>query len=349
MKVKLLFLLVCSLMCSALRGQDIHFSQIHASPFMLNPAMTGIFEGSTRLIANYRNQWRSVTADYRTLMFSADTNILEFGNNQSIGLGGHFYTDVAGDLDFSTNFAGFSISSIRSFDDDHSHILAGGLQVGHISNGFDPTKIIAHDPSEAFEEGANRLSMLDVSAGILWYSKITDRQFLYLGGAIYHANEPVFTFRDQGRTAEKMPPRYVIHGGANFNLTDQVIVIPNIIFMRQGPYQQLTAGTFLRYTLNSKGREKPSAFMAGGWFRGLNLKDRLGVDALIATIRLEYANYLFTFSYDINVSSLARASYGRGGPEISVIYTFGKPQTRYKRLSGEPARKRKHRIKCPYF
>ena len=349
MQLKTVFLLFLMGFSLQLTGQDIHFSQIHASPPLLNPAMTGVHQGSARLIANFRNQWRSVTANYRTLMFSADTNIFGLGSHQSIGVGALFYSDVAGDLDYSTNFAGISISSIRSFDRDNSHILVGGLQVGNLSNRFDPTKIIAHDPSEDFPDGQNRLSLLDISAGLLWYKRVTKDQFIYLGGAIYHVNRPIFSFGKNQKVGDRMYRRFVLHGGANLYATDRVKIIPNVIYMRQGPFQQFTAGSFVRYDLPGRTGNEPSAFMAGGWFRGLSLSDRLGIDAFIATFRMEAGKYLFTFSYDINVSSLAKASYGRGGPEVSVIYIIGRPQTRYKRKSGELPRKTKHRIKCPYF
>ena len=349
MLLKVVLLLLQLAICLRIAGQDIHFSQIHASPSLLNPATTGIHQGSVRLIANFRNQWRAVTANYRTVMFSADTNIFGLGAHQSVGIGGLFYSDIAGDLDYSTNFAGVSVSSIRSFDQDNSHILAGGLQVGHLNNRFDPEKIIAHDPSEDFPDGQNRLSLLDISAGLLWYKKVAKDQFVYVGGAIYHVNRPVFSFGNKQEVGERMYRRYVFHGGANLYVSDRVKVIPNMIYMRQGPFRQFTAGTFIRYDLLTGSKREPSAFMVGSWFRGLDLSDRPGLDALIATVQMEVGNYLFTFSYDINVSSLARASYGRGGPEFSLIYLIGRPETQYGSKTSDQPRKKKHRIKCPYF
>ncbi len=348
MKLKLLLSILFCLALATGQSQDIHLSHIYASPFLLNPATTGVFNGTSRLIANYRSQWRSVTADYRTFMFSGDSNFLELGKHQSIGLGGHFYADVAGDLDFTTNFAGFSIASIRSFDKKGSHILSLGIQVGRIGSFFDPNKIIAHD-LEFFDNGTSQLSMLDISTGILWYKKIAKDQFIFLGGSIYHVNEPIYSFIDKENVSEQLYRRFVFHGGSNLSLTKQVTVVPSFIYMKQGPYQQFTAGTFLRYDTWSRGKTTPSAFMLGGWIRALNQDRRLGLDAFIATLRMELRSYLFTFSYDVNISSLARASFGRGGPEISFVYIFGKPVIGSNGVVKDPRRKRKHKIECPYF
>ena len=107
-----------------LQAQDIHFSHLHTSPFALNPAMTGVFEGNLRLIGNYRNQWRSVTADYRTYMVSADANLIGINRQSSIGVGMQLYSDVAGDLDYTINSGNLSLSFIRSFDAKNSHIFS---------------------------------------------------------------------------------------------------------------------------------------------------------------------------------------------------------------------------------
>ncbi|MFM8373256.1 MAG: type IX secretion system membrane protein PorP/SprF, partial [Bacteroidota bacterium] len=45
-----------------LKAQDPRFSQYYASPWNLNPAMTGLFNGSWRITGNYRDQWGSFLA-----------------------------------------------------------------------------------------------------------------------------------------------------------------------------------------------------------------------------------------------------------------------------------------------
>ena len=65
------------------------------------------------------------------------------------------------------------------------------------------------------------------------------------------------------------------------------------------------------YFLNSS--SFPATFYLGGHYR-LD-------DAIIATVGLDYKNFRFGASYDINTSTLKEASSGRGGIELSLVYT----------------------------
>jgi hypothetical protein len=56
---------------SELKAQDPRFSQYYASPWNLNPAMTGLFNGSWRITGNYRDQWGSFLAPVPFRTYSA--------------------------------------------------------------------------------------------------------------------------------------------------------------------------------------------------------------------------------------------------------------------------------------
>jgi len=59
------------------KAQDIHFSQFYMSPLNLNPALTGVMNCNTRMVANYRNQWAAVLQAnaYNTYSVSYDQKI----------------------------------------------------------------------------------------------------------------------------------------------------------------------------------------------------------------------------------------------------------------------------------
>ena len=84
-------------------AQGMHFSQYYNAPMLLNPANTGLMSDfDYRLGANYRNQWASVPAPYKT--FSAYGDFQAFRQqNQTNWLGGGlaFYNDKAGNGDLS--------------------------------------------------------------------------------------------------------------------------------------------------------------------------------------------------------------------------------------------------------
>ena len=101
-------------MALALKAQDVHFSHIHASPTIMNPAMTGLVDGDLRLVLNYRSQWNNFTTGYKTFAASADTKLIKIGKHDFIGAGLQVYKDVAGDLEFTTSYGGLSFSLLKS-------------------------------------------------------------------------------------------------------------------------------------------------------------------------------------------------------------------------------------------
>ena len=76
MNRKIIIVFILILINSFLNAQDIHFSQYYASPMTVNPAYTGMFNGTYRVGANYRNQWASVSVPYKTFAAYADYGLL---------------------------------------------------------------------------------------------------------------------------------------------------------------------------------------------------------------------------------------------------------------------------------
>ena len=55
-------------------AQDMHFSQFNETSSLLNPAITGV-TGSIRASLQYKDQWCSITAPYKTFGASYEMNI----------------------------------------------------------------------------------------------------------------------------------------------------------------------------------------------------------------------------------------------------------------------------------
>lgn len=74
--LKIIIIILCFLL-GRLNGvaQDLHFSQFTMTPLQLDPSITGKFGGDQRVILNYRDQWRSVAAPFKTYGFSFDTHL----------------------------------------------------------------------------------------------------------------------------------------------------------------------------------------------------------------------------------------------------------------------------------
>lgn len=323
-------------------AQDVHFSHIHASPTVLNPAMTGLFDGDLRFIGNYRSQWNNFTNGYKTVALAADTKLVRIGKSDFIGAGVQLYKDVAGDLEFTTNYGALSFSLLKSIGSEGKSYISFGLQTARITNSVNYNNIVAFDNEPLIAGGApDRINYWDVSAGMAWFYAIDRHNTFYVGTSLSHINEPRVSFfeDDQGGTNILKYRNFRILGGAEIRISDDSSLKPNFVFTDQGPYQEILAGTFWKYKkLRSKLRQ-PASLYFGAWLRGYFEKDIRGTDAFIMAVRVDYKKMYMTFSFDANISQLKRVSAGNGGPELSVIKIFDYKQDR----------RRSSKVVCPAF
>ncbi|MFT4663232.1 MAG: type IX secretion system PorP/SprF family membrane protein [Gammaproteobacteria bacterium] len=333
----LLFLFALSPL--SLKSQDIHFSHIHASPTMLNPGMTGLFNGKMRFIGNARGQWNSVTNGYRSFGGSLDARLHQFSSKDIIAGGLHVVSDKAGDLDFTTTNVGASISVLKSLG-EHSFSL--GMQSGVISNRVDYSKIVAFDVEPAVLAGApDKVTYLDVNVGLAWFYNFDRFSNIYGGAALYHLNSPDVSFYKDNDIDESLllKRRMVIHGGAEIEVNRRSMIKPSFLIMNQKPHREITLGSFWKYkSVRNGGRKSVSSIYLGGWLRWSMAQDYLATDAIIAALRFDYKKTFVSLTYDVNISTLTRASSGAGGPEFSVIH-----------IIDDWGSRRPTKVRCPDF
>ena len=338
-----------------LSAQDIHFSQFYLSPLNLNPAMTGVMNCNARLVANYRNQWSSILKNnaFNTYSVSYDHKI-PVGRYDYFGIGGVFWGDRAGEVDFATVTGKITGSYSKRMGGyrSRSHYLVVGAEGGFAQRSIDFLKIRwgnQNDPSNpgtfngdlpSGEENIfdrTNFTFADMAAGLLWFSNLDRDNSIYLGGAFHHLNRANQSFDSEEE--DFLYSRYTIHGGGEFS-GRQVGLLPGFIVMIQGPSMEINAGTSLRFLLGN-GRFSTQSFQLGLWsrlsnrYRGIvtdptNPDDPISesgggmlMDALIASTRFDYNEFSLGFSYDLNTSQLAKAATsGNGSFEFSLIYKF---------------------------
>lgn len=327
------------------RSQDIHYSHIHASPIVLNPSLVGLYDGDIRLIGNFRQQWATVPVNYRTVGSSLETNLMDIGRNGFLSGGVQLHADKAGDLSFTITTANFSLAYAQPLDFFGDHYFSVGVQGGMVTHTVDYTAIRAFDFEPLAVGAPNNINYFDVSAGASWFYSDGEDRLIYFGGSLYHLTRPNVSMLGQSSfEGDRLYRRLVIHGGLETRLSDVLHLMPSFIFMDQGPHQEINTGTFLKFELeNSKRRyqDKPHLSL-GAWVRWqleLNREKYQGIDAVIFALRMDYKRMIYTFSYDINVSSLSVVSNYRGGPELSAIFLY----------EGEQRLKHKKRVRCPRF
>ncbi len=312
-----------------LKAQDVHFSHIHASPLYLNPSFTGLInDGAARLIVNSKSQWNTVTNAYSTAAASADIKLMAKKGTLVAG-GIQIYADKAGDLSLTTVKTALSASIIKSLDFDDNYLLNFGINAGHVSNRIDYSQMIGFDNEPLIDQGIeNKINYWDFGVGLSWFAKLSEHNQVYLGGSFWHFNTPDVSFSKDIRQGsddetslqrEKLYAKKVVHGGGSFKMSQRMWLEPSFIFMDQGPHQEINTGTFLKY-LKSKKRHKKVSVYIGAWLRWYLEADTKGIDAAVASIRMDINKTYLTLSYDINLSSYHRASNGAGGVELSLIH-----------------------------
>lgn len=318
-------------------GQDIHFSQLSKSPLFLSPATAGATQADFRVSIHHRNQWANIGSPYSTYGLAADGKFKKKSwRDKHFGIGGVLYNDKAGDLDFNRLKGSFLFSFHKKLD--LRNYLSAGLQVGFVQHSLDGSQAqwdnqydgTGFNPYMASGETVlfQPFTSVDAGAGILWSyadgsSTISsdNGRFFQVGFATYHLTKPKLTFYNVPKESYYM--RYVLHGNASFGINNSSWAFrPAFLYQRKGKEQELVIGTMFRYMFKEKshftGFVEQFDMSFGAYYRFLS-------DAIIPTMYINYANWGFGISYDINISKLTTASQYRGGIELSLKFVTPNP------------------------
>lgn len=316
MKKLLAILSVLSIGSIELMAQDPGFTQFYANPLYLNPAFAGTAK-CPRICMNYRNEWPGLNNAYVTYSASYDQHV----DNLSGGIGILATSDRAGDGTLTTN----RISGIYSYQLTVSRefTLKFGLEGTYHQKSLDWSKLTFGDMIDR-RRGfvwntneipvSNRAQAVDVSAGVLGYSK---RYFF--GFAAHHITQPEEGFIT--KTNVKLPIKFTGHAGAMIPLEkgNETFISPNILYQRQQDFQQLNLGL---YFVKNK-------IVGGLWYRNQ--------DAFIVLIGLQTKNFKVGYSYDVTVSKLANVS--AGSHEVTMQLQF----------ECKPKKRKFRTVSCPSF
>lgn len=301
------------------QAQDQHFSQFFNSPQNINPALSGLFDGDLRIVANHKNQWRTLPVPYRTYAISADGKLPLGLTNDYVCTGIIFTNDKAGDGSYTTNQAGISLAYLKKLNKDSSSFLSLGIQPSLVSKNLNLSKLSFDNQfsdgtyNSAIANGENfnrtKLQFLDFCAGLSFYQKINQHSNATLGFSYAHflAQNTSF-FSDKSAVIN---PKFVAHASFVFNLSESFDLIPVILFEEQNKAKEIVAGSQARFIFENRS-DKTRAFSLGAFMR---LKD-----AFIVNAQLDYNHYRFGLSYDITTSALKNANNRLGGIELSIVY-----------------------------
>ena len=320
MKTLISTLIVCVALVSDATAQDPNFSQFFASPLTMNPAMTGKFDGVYRIAGNYRNQWPSINNAYTTATISADFGIMKnrISDLDQFGIGFMGFTDRAGNGVLTNNYAAISLAYHKGLDENGYHQLGAGFQGTYMNKSLNLNKVYFQDQltpfgftgvtSESFSSQQVNLHYFDMNAGVFYNGSTNGYNNFYLGASMYHINRPKESFQ-KGNFL--LSARTTLQAGGKIPVGSY-----NAIHFAANHSMQAKANNTMvggAYAMNLNNDEaNPTNFYFGSWYR-------FG-DAIIPYVGLEFGEWHFGASYDVNTSTLKPASNSRGGVEVSLIY-----------------------------
>lgn len=300
-------------------AQDIHFSQFFNAPLALGPGHIGAFDGTYRVNGIFRQQWRSVTRPYRTFALGGDA--ADAFGKRGLGIGAWLYNDRAGDSRMQRSHLSLGASWTQRFAAFHA--LTVGVQGGFTSVSIDPGDLsfdaqyngFHYDPSLATGEQFARSGLWhpDLHVGVVHTYRPARRTMIQAGVALFNLTTPSIGFL--GGPGEPLDRRTTVHILTGFPISPQMDLRPMVQYMGQGTYEEIDLGGNLRYILLDKyGLER--AVLLGFHYRA--------ADAGYLYAGLEYDDWTFGLSYDINTSDLVPASRNRGGIELTAVRIFRK-------------------------
>ena len=311
------------ILSSKLFSQDIHLSQFNSSPQNLNPAQTGVFNGDWRFVGNYRSQWAAVPVPYKTFSLSTDTRLKTNLATATPSLGLLVNNDNSGTSHLTTTQIYLSGAFIKTLNKDSTHFISIGIQPGIVTKSFNANALTFDNQydgdryNSALPSGENftntRITYFDMGGGLAYLYRKNQRMRINMGMSVLHLTQPNQKF--YGSTTDKLKMKTALSALAEFPVSENLDIIPTVLFQHQGKYNETVAGGFAKYYLTPV-NGMSTAISLGAFYR---IKD-----AFIIEAGADYMNFNVAVSYDINTSKLIAATNHRGGFEISIIYIFKK-------------------------
>ena len=313
-----------------LKGQDVHFSQVYETPLFLSPANAGFFNGYSRAIINYRNQWASMGKAFQTTAVSVDLGMFKTKKNKAfMGLGLTIFRDQAGAAKLRKTNALVNVSGLVKLG--RNSALSVGLAGGTCGTNGDYNALTYEsqfngnyiDPNiNSGEIPYRQFTTVDVGVGAAYefsrYKKDPDHDdvisFKIAFGA-FHINNPKQEYG--AGSSYRMPVKLAYSFTSVYDITDtRFTLTPTLVYQTQAKYQEIVFGSYLKYRVKTGTKvtgEKTQDAMGFGLFYRRR-------DAIIAKLIFDIGDYSIGMSYDANISGYRTASRGFGGFEISLRY-----------------------------
>lgn len=318
--IKSFSLLLSALFLHSIAGaQGIHFSQYYNAPQLLNPANTALMPQEDFSVGvNYREQWTSVPAPFKTFAAHGDLQLMRNKNLTNwMGLGVGFFSDKAGQGILSLDKIQASIAYHVQLDD--YNMISAGASVGYVQRSIDFSRLTFDVQWDGFRFDKNRsqgepyarqsTNYLDVMLGINYAFFPNEDLYIKAGAGLMHLNRPneSFYYSDKNRLGMRPMGNLDVlwKAGSKF------IINPSLYFAHQKGASELVFGSLFNSSIGSENAMN-NALIYGLYYR-------LG-ESFIPVVGMEWSRFKVMCSYDITASPFAVANRNQGAFEIAVSF-----------------------------
>ncbi len=299
--MKILIAILFSIISILANCQDPHFSQYYASPFTVNPAMTGFFTGNFRISGLYRQQWAQYGDPFATGTIAIESKIgrsrMEEGVS-TLAIGGMMMYDKTPGGVIKSQYIQGMIGYHQVLDMDGYQKLGIGFMAGLSRKSIDLSNVSFGNQFTGsgfnlalpnLELGsAQSMSNFDLQGGLMYSYSDNERAF-YAGAAMYHINGPKNYFYQKDSIQQTLPSRLTFNAGTNI-AAENLHLATSVLYMKQGNINYLLAGVSVGMPFNNTG-----VLYTGLWYR-------VG-EAIIPAINLQFKNANIGLSYEAFINS----------------------------------------------
>ncbi len=313
-------------------SQDIHLSHVFNTSIVTNPAKSGLIYGNQRAVLSYRDQWSIAKSPFKTYFVAADA---VFGKvkKSNLGIGVYAVRDVAGTLKMGNTQAMGSVSAIVPTGKKSRISLA--IQGGYSQQSINTSGMEwdSQYQNGAYNEGSTSgenfdfspFGFADFNAGFAYQFDSKDihnmglesskRTEIEIGFAVHHLLEPKFQYSSIGNN--RLYRKYLGHFNGVFKIKNSNFAInPAAMYVRQGPYQEISAGMMVKIMLKETSKHtsfsKDMNLSVGGFYRYK--------DAFVPSVFFEYDHYSIGATFGLNHSYIRNATSYFAGYEIVLRF-----------------------------
>jgi type IX secretion system PorP/SprF family membrane protein len=247
-----------------------------------------------------------------------------------VGRGDDFLTtglqvlfDKAGSAGLTSTHLLPALNYHKSLSSNKVSYLSLGFMGGMVRKSIDLSKISTnsqyggggYDPAAPSGEALSfpGFTTWDASVGMSFNTSFGPDQAnsMFFGVAHHHLNRPKNSFYRNPDI--ELSPKYVISSGVKLMVDDYTYFTLHADHSIQGSFRETIGGALYSYEVGSYAGDPDYTLHAGAFLRWK--------DAFVPVIKIDMQSLSLAVSYDVNVSQLKTASTGRGGFELSLVYT----------------------------